>query len=267
MKSIFCIVAFVFINQAYALSKIEITGSSTVAPVVLELAKKFESQNKGYRINVQMGGSSKGIMDARNKLANFGMISRSLRPNETDLKAILIARDGIGIIANKKNPISSVTKQQVVEIFKGEKKEWGLFTPGFHFPVTVVNKADGRSTLELFLEHFALKTREVKASVVIGDNEQGIKTIAANPGAIGYVSIGSAEVAIANGVPIKLLELDGVKASTETVRNGTYPLSRELNLVTSKDVDASVAYKDFVSFILSQQGQAIVGEQSFVPLQ
>ena len=55
--------------------------------------------------------------------------------------------------------------------------------------MTVVNKAEGRSTLELFLDYFKLKSPDVQADVVIGDNEQGIKTVAGNPNAIGYVSI------------------------------------------------------------------------------
>ena len=59
--------------------------------------------------------------------------------------------------------------------------------------ITVVNKAEGRSTLEVFLHYFKLKNVDVKAQVVIGDNEQGVKTVAGNRNAIGYVSIGTAE--------------------------------------------------------------------------
>jgi len=60
-------------------------------------------------------------------------------------------------------------------------------------PITVVNKAEGRSTLDLFLAHFGLRNSEVKPDVVIGDNAQGLKTVAGNPWSIGYASIGSAE--------------------------------------------------------------------------
>jgi phosphate transport system substrate-binding protein len=68
--------------------------------------------------------------------------------------------------------------------------------------------------------------------VVIGDNEQGIKTVAGNLGAIGYVSVGAAEYAATHDVAIRLLPLDGIPASIETVKDGSFPLSRPLNLVT-----------------------------------
>ena len=66
---------------------------------------------------------------------------------------------------------------------------------GHDAPITVVNKAEGRSTLELFTNYFKLMNSDIKAHVVIGDNEQGIKTVAGNPNSIGYVSIGTAEFA------------------------------------------------------------------------
>ncbi len=55
--------------------------------------------------------------------------------------------------------------------------------------ITVVNKADGRSTLDVFVAASGVPAREIKAQVIIGDNEQGIKVVAGNPRAIGYVSI------------------------------------------------------------------------------
>lgn len=71
-----------------------ITGSSSVAPLAAEVAKRFEQQNKGVRIDVQSGGSSRGIADARNGLADIGMVSRALKSDETDLQAHTVALDG-----------------------------------------------------------------------------------------------------------------------------------------------------------------------------
>ncbi|MEZ4470945.1 MAG: hypothetical protein R3F60_09120 [bacterium] len=88
--------------------------------------------------------------------------------------------------------------------------------------IVVVNKAEGRSTLELFLSHFHIKNEEIAASVVIRDNEQGIKTVAGNPDALGYVSIGTADYDAAHGVPIRLLPLDGVPATRRTSRRGGF---------------------------------------------
>lgn len=97
-----------------------------------------------------------------------------------------------------------------------------------------MNKAEGRSTLEVFLHYFKLKNTDVTAQVVVGDNEQGVKTVAGNRHAIGYVSIGTAEYDVSQGVPIKLLPSGGVAASTETVQNSTFPISRPLHIVTGR---------------------------------
>ena len=63
--------------------KLVLTGSSTVAPVMHEIARRFESQHPEYRIDVQTGGSSRGIGDAKNGVADIGMASRDLKPTET----------------------------------------------------------------------------------------------------------------------------------------------------------------------------------------
>ena len=211
--------------------KLILTGSSTVAPLAAEIGKQFESEHPDIRVDVQTGGSSRGIADVRQGLANIGMASRALKDTENDLLAFTIARDGIGMIVHKENPIESLSNEQVIAIYTNKINNWQA-VGGKGRVITVINKAEGRSTLELFLDYFQLKNSDIQADTVIGDNEQGIKTVAGNPDAIAYVSIGSAEYSQANGVPIKLLPMNAIAATTENVRNGSFPLSRPLNLVT-----------------------------------
>jgi phosphate transport system substrate-binding protein len=64
-------------------NKIVITGSSTVAPLVAEIAKQFEAKHPDIRVDVQTGGSSRGLTDARQGLADIGMVSRALTDKET----------------------------------------------------------------------------------------------------------------------------------------------------------------------------------------
>lgn len=243
--------------------KLVLTGSSTVAPLAAEIGKRFESAHPDVRVDVQTGGSSRGIADARTGVANIGMASRSLKDEEKDLQGFAIARDGIGIILHKDNPVKYLSNQQVVDIYTGKINNWQQ-VKGKNAPITVVNKAEGRSTLELFLSYFQLKNNDIKASVVIGDNQQGIKTVVGNPNAIGYVSIGTAEFSISNSVPIKLLPLDGIAATTENVQNGTFPLSRPLNLVTKTQPQG--LDKEFIEFAQSPKVHDIVKNQDFVPI-
>ena len=247
----------------FAADKLTLTGSSTVAPVALEIAKRFEKLNPGVRIDVQSGGSGRGVSDARSGLADIGLVSRALKADEGDLMAHAIAQDGVGVILHSSNPVQALTDEQVKAVYMGLITNWKVLG-GKDAPITVVNKAEGRSTLELFLHYFSLKNSEIKAHVVIGDNQQGIKTVAGNPNAIGYVSIGTAEYEAGHGTPVKLLPMKGVVADVATVRAGKFPLSRPLNLVT-KTAPIGVA-KRFIDFAQSKQVNDLIEAQFFVPL-
>ena len=152
--------------------KLILTGASTIAPLAGELARRFESLHPGTRVDVQTGGSARGINDARKGTADIGMVSRALKPEEKDLHAHTIALDGVGIILHASNRIDALSKQQVIDIYIGQIVNWKA-VGGRDAPITVVNKAEGRSTLELFLNYLKLKNSDIKPHVIIGDNSRG----------------------------------------------------------------------------------------------
>ena len=243
--------------------KLVITGASTLAPLIAEIGKRFEGLYPAVRIDVQSGGSSRGVADARQGLADIGMVSRAMKEDEQDLSAFPVARDGVCPILHQENPVQALTDEQVVAIYTGKITNWKA-VGGTDAPITVVNKAEGRSTLEVFLHYFKLKNVDIKAQVVIGENEQGVKTVAGNRNAIGYVSIGTAEYDAAHGVPIKLLPIGGVVASTENVQKGIFPLSRPLHIVT-RTPPVGLA-KAFIEYVQSKAMHDLIRQQYFVPL-
>lgn len=248
--------------------KLMVTGSSTVAPLISEIAKRFEEFHPGMRVDVQTGGSGQGIADARTGVADIGMASRALKDEESDLVAHQIAADGVGLIVNQSNPIETLTPAQVIAIYSDKINDWKE-VGGKEQEITVVHKAEGRATLEVFLKHFKIENPIVKADVIVGDNEHGVKTVAGSPGAIGYVSIGAAEANIKQGIPIRLLPLDGVEATTANVSNGSFPMSRPLNLVTfnlAKSGSSSDLATEFIRFCQSAEVHDLVKSQYFVPI-
>lgn len=250
-------------NNGGLQGKIILTGSSTVAPLASELGKRFEEEHPNVRVDIQTGGSSRGLADARSGQADIGMMSRDLANDENDVTAHAIARDGVAIVIHTDNPVTELTPDQVVDLYKGEITQWSA-VGGNDTPISVVNKAEGRSTLDVFLKHFELENSDVKAQVIIGDNEQGIKTVTGNPDAIGYVSIGAAENSIARDEPLKLLPLEGIEPSTASVQNGSFPLSRTLNFVTSGE--PKTLTQTFIDFAQSPEVHDIVEQQNFVPI-
>jgi len=245
------------------LQKLVITGSSTIAPLMSDIAKRYEQLHPNLRIDVQAGGSSRGIADTRNGLANLGLVSRALKPSEQDLLAFTIARDGICMILNSANPIEQLSKEQMVAIYEGRLINWKQ-VDGKDAQIVKIHKAEGRSTLELFLKYFNLENKRIKPDVIIGDNQQAIKMVAGNPNAIGYVSIGSASFEAQRGVPIKLLPMNGHTASIENVLNNSFPLVRSLNVVSREEPIGVV--KEFLEFAMSEKVKNVIEQHYFVAL-
>ncbi|MEQ8798884.1 MAG: phosphate ABC transporter substrate-binding protein [Salinisphaeraceae bacterium] len=245
-----------------AAGKLLIAGSSTVAPLLAEIAARFEAEHPGTEVDVQAGGSSRGIADVRRGLIDIGAASRALGPGEAGLTEHAIARDGIALIVHRSNPVTTLDAAQVRAIYTGRIDDWGaLGLPAG--PITVVNKADGRATLTLFLAHFDLDAPDVVPNVVVGHNMQGIQSVAGSPGAIGYVSIGAGEQEAARGQPIRLLPMNGISADSDALRDGRYPLSRPLNLITPGEPTGLA--RRFIDYAQSPAVHDLVRQLHFVP--
>lgn len=242
-----------------------LTGSSTVAPVATDAAERFEADHPGYRIDVQTGGSSRGIADAGSGLAAFGMASRALKQEEIDSGLVQhrIAMDGVCVIVHKDNPVADLGKEQLVAIYTGEASNWKAFG-GPDAEIVVANKAEGRATLEVFLEYAGLDSADIQADVVVGENQQAIKTVAGNPHAIGYVSIGHGASEAEAGTPIKLVGCDGVPATTEAVAKGDFPITRPLQVVTKGE--PSPAARAFLDYLKSSEINDIITSHLYVPV-
>lgn len=104
--------------------KIVVSGSSSVTPVMEKLAEAYKGINTKAVIEVQQTDSSSGMKAVLEGTCDIGMASRELKDDETNLKAIEIAKDGIAIVINKDNAINSLTKAQVKDIYTGAVTDW-----------------------------------------------------------------------------------------------------------------------------------------------
>ncbi|RMG32257.1 MAG: phosphate ABC transporter substrate-binding protein [Planctomycetota bacterium] len=241
--------------------RIVVSGSSTIGPLLREVAGRYERRHPGVRVDVQTGGSARGLSDVRRGLSDIGMVSRALTEAERDVRGYVIGFDAIAVIVHADNPVEELSMEQLREVYRGSIDRW---TPlgGRDEPVVVVHKAEGRSTLEMFLRATGLDNREVRPDVVAGENEQVIKSVVANRSAIGYVSLGAALYDIADGAPIRVLPLDGVLPDENTVRSGTYPITRTLTLVTRPQPAPAVTA--FLAFVRSADSADLFARWHFV---
>lgn len=263
MKSMGVIVItalLVSMSAVYARPGITITGSSTVLPIIRDLAVEYEKIT-GVTIKVSGGGSSKGLSDIMSGKSNIGMVSRKLTSSEQQkLQATVIAYDGVAVIVHSSNRIKQLGKQQIYDIFQGKLTNWSELG-GSNVPISVIVKNKGRATRRVFDRYFGIADISQQAEVV-GSNVEMLVLVGINPGAIGYVSIGAVEEAKASGVLIESLPLNSVRPILEHVKDGAYPLSRPLNLVSGKTRNSTVT--KFIDFVLSKRGREVVTKHNYI---
>ena len=241
--------------------KLLFSGSSTLAPVVEDLAKRFRIQHPGVAIIVEKGGSGRGVADAIAGKSDIGMASRELHADERALFAIPIGRDGVVFVVHKDNPVRGLTRAQALDLFTGKIINWKPLR-GRDAPIEVVTRAPGRSSVEIITHYLGITPEAIKAAHVIGDNDDVVRLVAANRNAIAFLSVGAADRAEEH-LSIKALALDGIAPGVGSVRDGTWPLSRPLHLLTRR-VPAGVA-KAFIEFAISPGAHPVLLEHDFVP--
>lgn len=244
--------------------ELTLTGSSTVAPVATTIAERFEKRHEGVEVNVQAGGSSKGIAHAERGTADIGMSSRALHDSEREsLEQHTIARDGVAVIVHSDNAADGFDSSEVRRLFTGDVTNWQALG-GADREVTVIHKSAGRATRAVFLDRLDLAADAVEADSIVGSNQQAMQSVAGQPGAVGYVSIGHAQQAIEEGLSLKLTALDGVEATGANVASGDYPVSRPLVLVTQNGEEPPLA-EDFLAFAQSSKVSDLIREAGYVP--
>jgi phosphate transport system substrate-binding protein len=248
-------------DERAADAKLIITGSSTMMPLVAEMARRFEARYPEIRVEVRAGGSATGISDLRAGKSNIGMVSRPLLDSERDLFAFPVARDGIALVVHRDNPIRRITAKQTVDILTGKITNWKALG-GTDAAVVLVWGGKGQGASELLLAHFNLSPADIRAQVEIVENAARLRKVESDANAIATVSVGESERNAALGSAIRLLAFDGVGASSKAVSNGIYPLARPLAFVT-RDLPDGVE-RQFIAFALSNHVTDLVVKYDFV---
>ena len=123
--------------------------------------------------------------------------------------------------------------------------------------ITVLTREDGSGTLSAFTELFGIEEM-VPEAIITNSTAVMMTTVQGNPDAIGYISLGSLNETV------KALTIDGVEPSVDTILSGEYTVSRPFNIATGAEV--SEVAQDFINFILSEQGQAVILENGYIPV-
>jgi phosphate transport system substrate-binding protein len=247
--------------------KLVIKGSDTLgAKLVPQLAEQFKAQHPGTTFDIAAEGSTTGIAAIIDGTAQIGMSSRRAKSAEVGtasakgvhLKPTIVAYDGIAVIVNSANPIKTLTRKQVEQIFTGEVTDWSALG-GSGGKISVYTRNTSSGTYSDFKE-LAMKKRDYAGgSQKMAGNEQIAAEVGKNANGVGYVGL-----AYTKAGGIKVMSIDNVLPSVQTVHAKTYPYARPTFYYTNGD--PSGLAKQFLDFTISGAGQKIAAQVGFVPI-
>jgi len=254
---------------------ITVKGSDTMIQLVSAWAEAFMKVNPGIEVSTTGGGSGTGIAALINGTTDIAAASREIKDDEMKFAAekavhpveTTVARDGIAVIVNPQNPVNGLTIEQIRKIYVGQTTNWRQ-VGGPDEPITVLSRESSSGTYVFFQDHvlgrqdYSPKVRLMPATATI------VQSVEDDRWAIGYVGLG---YAVEAGGRVKPLEVKAnesapaVTPSEATVRSGEYPIARPLYVYTNGQPTGAV--KQFVDFATGSEGQRIVRETGYVPLQ
>jgi len=267
MKKTILILAVLALAGAVQAQKLVIKGSDTLgAKLVPMLAEDYKASHPGTTFEIAAEGSTTGIAAITDNTAQIGMSSRRAKPTEmsaatakgVSLKPTIVAFDGIGVIINQANPLTTLTKRQVEQIFAGDITDWSQ-VGGTAGPISIYTRNTSSGTYSDFKE-LAMKKRDyASSSQKMAGNEQIASEVAKNANGIGYVGL-----AYLNDPGIKTLSIEGALPTETSVIEKKYPYARPTFFYTNGEPTGEAA--KFVEFTLSDAGQKVVRKVGFVPV-
>lgn len=239
--------------------KITFAGSTTMQPLVAKLGDEFRIIHPHVTLDIAAGGSAVGIKAIHDGTTDIGMASRALAQDEAQgINQFKVAIDVLAIIVHPDNPITKLTLGQLEDIYMGKLINWQeLGGPDLVIiPVQRETSSGSRGAFdELVLQKQSATAANLATSVTAGDE---VASIAAKPGAIGYVGFGNLDNST------KVIAINGILPTQKTARNNSYPLIRPLIFMTGP-LSQPLA-KSFIEFALNSEGQKHIQDLGWVPV-
>lgn len=248
-----------------------IKGSDTMVILGQRWAEAYMAAHPGATVQVTGGGSGTGFAALINGTTDLCQGSRPIKDEEKkQIEAryggppheTVVAKDGLAVYLHDSHPVAELTLAQIRDIYTGTITRWNQ-VGGPNAPIVLSGRENSSGTYEYFKEHVLEKADFAAAVQTLPGTAAVVNAVARDPNGIGY---GGA--AYLKGVKECAVKRDdatpGVLPSAEHVRSGAYPISRDLYFYSRKVPEGPM--KDFVDFVLSDQGQKLVTEVGYFPV-
>lgn len=222
---------------------LRIAGSTSMAPISEKLARAYENRRPGVKVHIEGGDSTVGIRGASSGIVDIGSVSRPLTEDESArLKSYKITEDSISIIINEKNPVKSLSIDQIREVFSGKISNW-IQVGGPDRAITLISREHGSGTHRVFEDIVMNNTPVDRTALVMTSTGAVLSTVVGEPSAIGYVSSNY----YAKGV--KKLEIHTGEGKTTALKR---PL---LYVIPGNAGDLAL---DYIDFCTGEEGRKII---------
>ena len=264
---------------------ISVRGSDTMVNLAQKWAEVYMQSNPNVSIQVTGGGSGTGVAALLNGTLDLANSSRELKNSEFETakqKGVIpvvyeVALDGIALIVHPDNKIDNLTVKQVSDIFSGKITNWKQLG-GPDMMITLYGRENSSGTYEFFKERVLGKNESGKqidyatSTQVLQGTAALAEAVARDVKGIGYGGVGY--FALRNDVKILYIKKDDTspaispaengKVIYDVIWNGDYSISRYLYCFTNGQATGEL--KNYIDFILSPEGQKLVGSMEYIPL-
>ncbi len=254
-------------------------GSDTMVNVAQAWAEQYHREHPNIRIQVLGGGSGVGIASLIDGNCDLANTSRKMKKDEIeaarknrggDPKEIVVGYDALAIYVHKRNPLDSISLEELADLYgeDGQITRWSqLGVPAGTLgtdQITRINRQSGSGTYSYFREAVLGKGKDLKlASIDANGSKDAVSLVSRTPSAIGYSGMGYATDDVKTLRVSKRRGDPGVAPTVENACNGSYPITRPLQIYVIGEPAGLV--KDYLNWILSPEGQKIVVELGYVP--
>lgn len=226
---------------------VHVRGSTTLLPMAQRVAETYMAEHPGATVAVSAGGTAHGYKSVLDGTADVGLVSgplpleleREMTRRGIKLVSVTAAYNAIVPIVHASNPLNSLTTGQLKHIFTGRIVNW-KDAGGKSAPIKVFVGPPSGGITEAWKEAILGDDGPYTAKGIVLATGERVRRVAADPLAISFVAFGGADPSV------KVLRINDVAASTETVLDGRYPLRSPLMLITTDR--PSAAARDFVHY-------------------
>lgn len=230
------------------------SGGGGALLAVQALTARFEELHPRVEWRVTESGSNSAIKLVISNTVDIGFVSRALTDAEKEqVTGIPIGFSGTAVVLNSANPVTNLSKEQLLQIYSGEAKSW-LQLGGIDATIRPFLRESNAATRQTFEAYLFAGSPAAYGRNVVEQMEADVllTSVRSFSGAIGIASTGSRTAADNR---VRIIQVDGVAATKENIASGAYKIVRPLAVIYSNTTPLKPAVRAFLEFVKSAEGQ------------